>query len=235
MIFESDRVIAAVSRRPANMSLAYGDTSRSLTNRQAFLHGLDIPLTSLVCGQQVHTDTVAVVKAGDRGRGARDQDTAIPATDALVTNERNVPLGIFTADCLSVFLFDPVVNAIGLVHAGWRSSKQRISAKAVQVMCEALGCQCHQIKVAFGPALHVCCYEVQADCAAHFPRSITRRSGKLFLDLLDVNRRQLLQAGVLDQNIGDRGACTGCQGDDYFSFRREGASCGRMMSVIIMR
>ena len=108
-----------------NMSLFYGDTREALSNRKNFLNSLGIDYQYLVCAQQVHSSYVRYAREEDKGKGALSYDRAIADTDALITDRRNLPLAVFTADCLSVFLYDAVTPAVGLVHAGWRSSKKK--------------------------------------------------------------------------------------------------------------
>jgi len=217
------------------MSLAYGDTRDSLKNREAFLRTLGIASVQLVCAQQVHGDTVAAVRGADRGRGALTQDSAIPGTDALVTGERQVPLGIFTADCLSVFLYDPLTPAAGIVHAGWKSSRQHITAKAVSMMQQLFHSRPEDLHAWFGPSMRSCCYEVQEEFRGYFPTGVRERDGRHYLDLVSLNSEELRQAGVGEGHIADSGICTSCRRDEYFSFRREGRECGRMLSVIMLR
>jgi len=87
----------------------------------------------------------------------------------------------------------------------------------------------------FGPCIRNCCYEVGEDFRDYFPDCIEERQGRLFLDLIKVNSQQLLSAGVLEKNISDSQICTFCQNKDFFSYRKEGQSAGRIMSVIMVK
>lgn len=101
-------VIATFSRRiDGNMSLKYGETRDSLNNRKNFLQNLGIDYRNLVCAKQIHSSNIEYVTSQYIGKGALSYDTAIENTDALITDKKNIPLAIFTADCLSVFLYDP--------------------------------------------------------------------------------------------------------------------------------
>jgi len=132
-------------------------------------------------------------------------------------------------------LYDPKAAAIGLVHAGWRSTKENISAKAVKFMQAKFNSRPQDLHAVFGPSIRGCCYEVREPFKDYFPRDISERSGRLYLDLAGVNKRQVLEAGVEEGSISDCVACTSCQNNKLFSFRREGESCGRMMSVAMLR
>lgn len=235
MIFSHPHVVSAFSRRPRNMSLSYGDTASSLTNRRDFLAPLDIDYRDLVCARQVHAAHVACVTESHRGRGALTCEDALPDTDAFVTDTANVPVAVFTADCLSVFLYAPAKGVIGLIHAGWRSSKEEICTKAVQLMSQAFGADPADIHAVLGPCLRPCCYEVGDEFNSYFPADVNGRQGKYYLDLAGVNKRQLIAGGVRQAHIVDTGICTSCQKDEFFSFRREGRQTGRMMSVMMLR
>lgn len=89
--------------------------------------------------------------------------------------------------------------------------------------------------VAFGPAIRKCCYKVREDFKKIFPGQVTGRLGRYYLDLAAVNKRQVLDTGVPGQNLFDTGFCTCCLNENLFSFRCEGLSCGRMMSVMMLK
>jgi len=217
------------------MSLFYGDTKDALKNREGFLREIGIDYRSLVSGQQVHKSGIKYVKEEDKGKGALSYATAIADTDALVTNKKNLPLAVFTADCLSIFLYDPKTPAIGLVHAGWRSTKENIAAKTIRLMQKEFDTHSPDLSVSFGPAIRSCCYEVGRDFSNFFPDSVIERNSRYYLDLVRINKKQILDLGAREANIFDAGRCTYCQNEDFFSYRREGKSCGRMISVIILR
>ncbi|MDD5347438.1 MAG: peptidoglycan editing factor PgeF [Candidatus Omnitrophica bacterium] len=229
-------IAAAYSNRAhGNMSLSHGDTGGSLTQRANFLRGLGIDHRRLVCARQVHGDRVYRVMGIEAGRGALDVESAIPACDALITDERAVPLAVFTADCLPIFLYDPITHSAGLVHAGWRSTAGRIAFKTVRRMQDEFGSRPARLHACFGPAIRQCCYEVSREFAEIFPGRTREENGKLFFDLVGANRSQLERAGLAPERIADSGICTACCPDEYFSYRKDGQACGRMMSVVMLR
>ena len=233
--FPESGLICAVSRRHFNnMSLSYGDTANSLASREKFLRKLGIDYRDLICAKQTHADKTRCVGKEDKGKGALSYDTAIGDTDALITDEPDLPLAIFTADCLSVFLYDPKTPAIGLVHAGWKSSSKNIIAKAIQSMREKFSSRPEYLQAAFGPAIRSCCCEVGDDFNDYFPGGLIERGGRHYLDLPAINRKQMLDAGVKEANIFDSGGCTFCNNEEFFSYRKEGDSSGRIMSVIML-
>jgi YfiH family protein len=217
------------------MSLFYGDTKDSLANRNNFLNSLGIDYKDLVCAKQIHESCAKYVTRNERGRGALSHDAAIEETDALITDKKNLPLAVFSADCLSVFLYDPLTPAIGLVHAGWRSSKENISLKTIKLMENQFNIKASGLFVGFGPAIRSCCCEVVKDFIDFFPKDVSDRDGRHYLDLVRVNKRQVLDSGVKETNITDLRICTACRNNEFFSYRREGKSCGRLMSVMMLK
>lgn len=217
------------------MSLFYGDTADSLKSRQKFLKELGIDCRDLVCAQQVHKSRVRYIEEADRGKGALFYETALPETDALITGKPNLPLAVFTADCLPIFLYDPKTPAVGLVHVGWRGARGAIVSKALKVMEGRFETSPQDLMAGFGPAIGSCCYEVKEEFKKFFPDDIVEKNGHYYLDLAGVNKKQLLHAGVKKANIFDANICTSCRNKEFFSYRREGNSCGRMMSVIMLK
>lgn len=232
----TEGLLSAFSARVfGNMSLFYGNTDGALENRKDFLKELSVDYRDLICAKQVHGSLVRYAQWADIGRGALSYDNAICDTDAFITDKINLPLAIFTADCLSIFLYDPKAPAIGLIHAGWRSSKENIAAKTLQLMAEEFNTKAKDLYAAFGPAIRGCCYEVKREFINFFPADVIRKSSRYYLDLAKINKKQLLDSGLEGKNIFDPEICTFCQNGEFFSYRKEGSSCGRMMSVIMLK
>lgn len=227
-------ICATSSRHQGNMSLVYGDTKGALKNREYFLQGLGINYQDLVCARQVHGSCARYVRDEDKGRGV-SYGTAVADTDALVTDKKNLALAVFTADCLSIFLYDAKTPAIGLIHAGWQSTKENIAAKTLRLMQREFHTRLEDLSVGFGPAIRSCCYEVGGDFADFFPDGLTTRNNRYYLDLVGINKKQILASGAQEVNIFDSCHCTSCQNKDFFSYRKEGKNCGRMMSVIMLK
>jgi YfiH family protein len=142
-------------------------------------------------------------------------------------------LGILTADCLPVLLCHPPSRILGLAHAGWRGVVRGIvteTLKAMEVPAE-------EVKVALGPSIGPCCYQVGEDVAravGHGSPHVSaweRQAGKYRLDLGGLVRYQLAAAGVFAENVESLSVCTACRSDLFFSHRREGRT-GRMISVL---
>lgn len=228
-------VWAFSNRKHKNMSLFYGDTKNALNNRRVFLEGLGIDYQDLVCAKQSHGSSVEYIGSDDKGKGALNYGEAIAVTDALVTDKKNLPMAVFTADCLPVFLYAPKTPCVALIHAGWRGTKHGITVKTVGLMRERFGLRPDEIYAAFGPAIRSCCYEVGDEFAGFFSFGLVRRNNRHYLDLPQINKQQLLDSGIKESNMSDYAVCTSCRNSEYFSYRQEGSSCGRMISVIMLR
>lgn len=162
--------------------------------------------------------------------------TEPPDADASVAAEPGMILAIETADCLPVLIVDPVHRRVAAAHAGWRGTAARVAKSAVSAMIRA-GSTPMDLLVALGPSIGSCCYEVGPDVEEAFGPSGSRFfvpgvAGRKHLDVAAANRAQLEEAGVPGDQIDHLGLCTRCREDLFFSYRRDGASAGRMISVI---
>ncbi len=160
--------------------------------------------------------------------------------DGLVTRLRGIALGIRTADCVPILLFDPARSAVGALHAGWRGTVKGIIRTGIETMRKAFGSDPGSIRAAIGPGIGPCCYVVGEDVAgafqAAFPwwRTVTAdadRAGKRRLDLPSAAALACLDAGLSPENIERLTPCTACD-PRFHSYRRDGAGCGRQVSFI---
>ncbi len=239
--FNDSGVIQAFSAKTdGNMALHTGDDPENvIQRRQAFLEALDLPLNNLVAGVQTHSVNVRTITRQSAGAGARNLATALPDTDAFITRESGVILAIFTADCLPVFIYDPVTSAIGLAHAGWRGTLKGIAAKTLEEMVAVFHTDPAQCWVAIGPAIGTECFTVAEDVAqqfsAVFPETVSSNSANHRVDLSEFNRRLLRLLGVPGEQIIGSGLCTSCLRDDFYSYRAGNQTTGRMMGIISLR
>jgi polyphenol oxidase len=234
--FTINSVTAAFSRRQdGNMSLCFGDTRGSLEHRKEFLSSLGIDYQDLICAKQAHGKHVEYVTQFNKGCGALDYESSFSDTDGFMTDKKNVPIAILTADCLSIFIYDPKRPAIALLHAGWRGTEQNISGEGVRVMQEKFGSEPKDLLIGFGPSIRSCCFEVEKDFKSNFSFGLIERDGRTFMDISLINQKQLISHGVEAENIFDPKFCTFSENENFFSFRKEGKAAGRMISVMILR
>lgn len=165
-----------------------------------------------------------------------------PECDGLVTDRPGAGLVVETADCVPFLVWAERRNAVAAVHAGWRGTLSRVTSAAVETLV-SLGAGAEELHVAVGPAIRACCFEVGDEVVDAFAGSgrdvsrITRDGGRgrRHLDLVADNRSQLLDAGVAEERIYDSGRCTYCEWERFYSYRREGASVGRILGAIGVR
>ncbi|MHB1167312.1 MAG: peptidoglycan editing factor PgeF [Carboxydocellales bacterium] len=227
-----------------NLAAHVGDSIDHVReNRRRFSAVLGVNTKHWVTAKQVHGDLVYRVTASDRGLGSEDYDSALEDTDALITNESGVPLATGYADCVPVFLFDPITPAIGLAHAGWKGTVAKIAQKTLAAMTREYGTHPENCLIGIAPSIGPCCYEVDEKVMSQvreaFPywREITVQGaepGKWRLNLWEANRRQLLDVGVQTAHITMAGICTNCSPETFFSFRAEQGMTGRMSAVIML-
>ena len=160
-----------------------------------------------------------------------------PEADASFTGTGGFLLGIETADCLPVLIVDPTHRRVAAAHAGWRGTAAGVCQEAVQALVEA-GSDPKHLLASLGPAIGPCCYEVGADVEGAFGPARAKffvqagTSPRKHLDVVAANRAQLEAAGLISTNIDSIGLCTRCRADLFFSYRRDGTSAGRMISVV---
>lgn len=156
--------------------------------------------------------------------------------DALITNQKNIGIGVVTADCLPLFIIDSKKNAIGVIHAGWKGLSLNIISVTIEKMQKAFNCVLSDLKIYLGPSAEKCCYEVKEDFFAHFDhKMIEKRNGKLFFDPKTCALNELKENGIaLSQIHVDYHRCTICN-PEFCSVRREKENPGRQPSVIYIK
>jgi hypothetical protein len=194
----------------------------------------------LITVNQVHGENIVTIDAQGLVDGRTDPRTV--EADAMMTNARGIAIGVETADCVPILLFDPATPAVAAVHAGWRSTVKKIAQKVVKRMREEFGSDPSAMIAAIGPAIGPECYEVDEPVmtsvrdAFSFWEDIAKPNGdgRWSLDLVKANRLELMQIGLSEKNIHSLGLCTSCRRDLFYSFRAEGRT-GRMLSVILLK
>lgn len=216
-----------------NLALHVRDNPQKvLRNRQKFAAAIDVKPERFTTCAQVHGSNVQVITEDRIGSGALSFADTVPETDALITNLPDVPLLLFYADCVPVLLADPKTGVIGLAHAGWRGTAAQIAKKTVAAMQETFGVQPEDLLAAIGPSIGDCCYEVDDVVRSQmeeYANCFTEKcNGKYWLDLWQVNRQQLMEAGVALSNISTAGICTNHNPELFCSYRYENGKTGRM-------
>ncbi len=202
--------------------------------RTAFAESLGINPMQIIRMKQVHSSHVEQASAFDSGSVVSD-------TDGMVTDARNIFLSVITADCIPILLYDRYKKIAGIVHAGWRGLYSEIVLEAIGQM-QTLGSNPIDIVAGIGPCIRSCCYTIDEKRADLFRNKFTQKYGdplafiidydqKIYLNMPYLAREQLLEAGVLIENIEDAELCT-FQAADLYSYRRDGESFGEFMGII---
>lgn len=244
-VFTSRR--GGVSKAPyngLNLGLHVGDDPQAVLANRVLLAGvLDRPLESWVIGAQVHGNEVARVGREETGSGVRELASALADIDALVTATPGVTLVAFYADCVPLYLVDPVNRALGLAHAGWQGTVLKVGARTVARMVTEFGSRPADLLAAIGPAVGPCCYQVDAR-VADAVREQLPSSGEFLvpdspyhwrLDLPRANYLGLLEAGLRPDHIVTAGICTCCRPETFFSYRASGGLTGRQAALLALR
>jgi len=227
--------VSAAPYDTLNLGLHVGDDEASVLENRARAAGvLGASVDNLVLGAQVHGRAVAVVGAGEAGRGARSGPDAIGGVDALVTADPDVTLVTLVADCVPVLLADPVARVVATVHAGWRGTVARVLDAALGAMAD-LGSRPADVVAALGPAVDPARYQVGPEVARAARAGLGRAgaaaalrpdgAGRWHFDLWAANRGVLLDAGVPAGRVLVADVATGAPGP-FFS-DRERRPCGR--------
>ena len=186
--------------------------------------------------RQEHTDRLLRVGRADCGTGLDREQTTV--SDGILTDEPDVALVCFGADCATILLYDPVHPAIAAVHAGWRGTAQGIAYKAVLRMQAEFGSQPHDIRAAIGPCIGKCCFEVGPEVPAAMREAlgadaeaaIEPRGEKSHVDLKLLNTIWLQKAGVRTIDVSTD--CTMCSPDRFWSHRVTGGDRGSQAAII---
>lgn len=241
-----------------NLSFTRGDDrSAVLHNYERIGKVLGCGVNDMVASHQTHTTNIRRVTADDKGKGVvfpRDYDDI----DGLITNEKNIALVTYFADCVPIYLVDPVQGAIGLAHSGWRGTVGQMGACMVKAMKEAFGSNPQDLIAAIGPSICQVCYEVSTEVALEFEKLLQdinaelylseiknfdntsvikpgKQEGKYQLDLWLANVLILRHAGIPAQQIEVTDICT-CHNPDYlFSHRASEGKRGNLSAFLMLK
>ncbi|TAJ29509.1 MAG: peptidoglycan editing factor PgeF [Nitrospirae bacterium] len=191
----------------------------------------------VVSVKQVHGTDALVLD-----RPVAEGETFAGGWDALVTDQTDVLLTVRTADCVPVLVHDPVQRVVAAIHAGWRGAVAGIVPRTLAVMARRFGSDPGSLRVGIGPSAGPCCYEVDEPVLGRLRedfgdwRTVVQETGrgKAILDLRALVRRQVQAVGVEEEGIRTVNVCTICYPDLFYSYRREGAVRGTMVSGIML-
>lgn len=197
-------------------------------NRKMFCEELGITQENFIYPEQRHTDTVAVAELGK---------TYYPEADALILTNHEQAVFLNFADCTPLIAYDKKQNIGAVIHAGWKGTVGRIGTKTILKLMDDFNTDIRDVRVAIGPAISVCCYEVKEDVFNMSMVSVKNnkglyeiRDGKIYVNLKEINKRQLEELGV--KYIDVCPYCTSCNNDLFYSYRKEGGTTNRHSAII---
>jgi len=217
-----------------NMGYNRGDNADNVRkNYEVVCDFLNVDPARLAFTNQVHGKEIRVVGESDFNGGYAPR-----TCDAIMTDQPNITLVSFYADCVPLFFLDPVRKVIALAHAGWRGTLLEIGAETVKRMVFEYGSEPTNIKAGIGPSIGKCCFEVGDEVADAFTEKyekfvINKGQGKFMVDLWGINV-EILSAAISPKNIELSNICTKCNPNDFFSHRNMGAERGSMASFITL-
>lgn len=228
-----------------NLSFTRGDDPEAvMENYRRIGHALGISPEQIVCSDQTHTVNVRKVGRDDCGNGIT-KPKPYGDVDGLITDEAQVALATFYADCVPLYLVDPEKKAIGLAHSGWRGTVGKIGKATVEAMRREYGCRPEAIRTVIGPSICQECYEVSEDVAEAFKKAydpglwdrlMTRREdGKYQLNLWEACRENFLEAGILPEHISMPEICTCCNPGFLFSHRASKGKRGNLAAFLMLK
>nr|WP_255639801.1 peptidoglycan editing factor PgeF [Aquibacillus saliphilus] len=233
--------LGGISKSPfdsMNMGLHVPDNPEDvLKNRMILSNILDVSLDNWVMGEQVHGTEINLISQDQIGRGSRSHQDTLAGIDGIITNQSGVLCTAFFADCVPLFFYDPETKWIGIAHAGWRGTVDQIAVKMVDRLI-GVGVNKESLLAAIGPSISSSNYEVDAQVIAHVPEYMkdiaakANKNGRYLLDLRQLNKEYLLQAGILDENISVTNYCTYTDEKLFYSHRRDQGKTGRMLGFI---
>lgn len=220
-------------------------TRRTLgRDRKRLCQMLNIDDAHLIMPHQTHSDKVFCVDESIISMSAEQRKAALEGVDAVITSLRGVCIGVSTADCIPVLLYDAATHSVAAIHAGWRGTVRRISANAIEMMRQEYGSKASDMKAVIGPGISLKNFEVGDEVYEQFASAgfdmpaIAEKYDKWHLDLWECNRQILLNCGLKEENIHVERVCTYDNTDSFFSARVEQKGtekCGRNFNAIMIK
>lgn len=233
-----------------NINAYCGDDPQAITaNRKALTEEIGIEDNHLLMPHQVHGTRNLTVTKALLTMPAEQRQRLLEGTDSLTTNLKGVCIGVSTADCIPILLYDKRHHATAAIHAGWRGTVARIAISTIREMQAVYDTQPEDITAIIGPGISLKNFETgnevygqfkskgfeMSSIACQYPSRHEPGKLKWHINLPLCNQQQLLEAGIKKDNIAVSAICTYDQVNDYFSARRLGQASGRIYTGIIIK
>lgn len=229
-----------------NITHYCGDTAEHVAEcRKELCHALGIDDSRLILPRQTHGNKVLCIDKAFMEKSKEEQSALLYGVDAVVTGLPRICIGVSTADCIPLLLYDCSNGVVAAVHAGWRGTVAHMATECIKTMREYYNSSPADIRAIIAPGISIDAFEVgdevyESFAEAGFPMErISRRyptadgREKWHIDLWEANRLQLIDAGVEPEKTVITGICTYRQYEEFFSARRLGINSGRIFNGIM--
>ena len=222
-----------------SVDINYSKQSRDEIRK--ILQGMsDYQFKKIISPRQTHTNNVVVINEDNL-------DSELQDVDGVITKLKGVALTIATADCQSIILYDKKNEVIGNIHSGWKGTLNKILSNGINLMIKEFSSSVEDIIVCIGPSIMGCCFEVDKDVVDMFTNNfddieefiklgeIKDGKQKYYIDTIGINKRELINLGILEENIYLSNVCTKCSSDTYYSYRVQGQDSGRNVTLVCIK
>lgn len=208
-------------------------------NRKRLVHAIKAPVDKIFIPHQTHSNNIRIINADFLQLPEEDQRLKLENIDALITNQPHVAIGVTTADCVPIVIFDPQKKVLAAIHAGWKGTISHIAMKTIKVMAKEFDCIPQHLLAGIGPSISPEKFEVGDEVGTAFEKSgfnldnisfRNKNTYKLHIDLWKSNEIELVNAGLSISHIQIARMCTMSNPDLFFSARRQTINSGRMLT-----
>jgi polyphenol oxidase len=213
-----------------NLSLKVNDKEENVKQNRSFIAShFNTKKDKFFFPDQCHTNNVKIITETTKIEDLKE-------TDALITNIPRIIIGILSADCVPILLFDPVKKVVAEIHAGWKGTVKNIVTMTIGSMKINFKCEPQNILAGIGPSISSERYEVGTEVSGEFKKLFGENpdiikynslSGKDHIDLQKANQQLLINNGLKSENIENSSLCTYNNSEWFYSARRDGLYCGR--------
>ena len=200
-----------------------------IENKKDICKYFNIDDNQLILPNQTHSSNVNLIQ---------DDVFVYPETDALITDKNNIAIGVYTADCVPIIIYDDKRIVGAVVHAGWKGTMAKILPKTINKLISQYNCNIDDISVAIGPAIGICCYETNQQMYHQLKNIVSdfedlyrvTKTNNIYIDLKNINARQVFELGICNIDISTY--CTSCNNNLFYSYRKESKTSNRNCSIL---
>ena len=200
-------------------------------NKKMFCEVLNLKSENFINPSQTHSTNIEI---------ASISQTSYPDCDGLILTNKEQGIFLNFADCTPIIIYDEKQNIGAISHAGWRGTAGKIASKTIQKLITEFNSNPSDLKALIGPAISICCYNVGEDVLEKLVSTIKnpegtfeKRDEKFYVDLKEINRRQMEEEGVLKIDVCPY--CTVCDNDLFFSYRKENGTTNRHSAILKLK